>query len=92
MRPNQLEGEWLEVRSNPEEFAAAVAIDKQIREKDPFAFSYIRLGVPLDQVDWSQPQMEFERACNSGSVSYEDVQKIYVDPHEKLKEELTFSF
>ena len=65
MCPNQLEGEWLEVRSNPEEFAAAVAIDKQIREKDPFAFLHSS-GVPLDQVDWSQPQMEFERACNSG--------------------------
>lgn len=66
MCPNQSEDEWREVVANPQEFASAIALDKQIREKDPFAFLHSS-GVPLDQVDWSKPpEFEFERACNSG--------------------------
>jgi hypothetical protein len=65
MCPNQSDDEWREVVANPSEFAAAVGIDRKIRKKDPFAFLHSS-GVPLDQVDWAKPQLEFERACNSG--------------------------
>lgn len=33
--PHQTPEEWLEVRSDPEEWAAAIALDEQIRERDP---------------------------------------------------------
>ena len=66
MCPNQSNAEWLETKRNrPEEFAMAVQIDKQIREKDPFAFLHSS-GVPLDQVDWSEPQLDFVMSCESG--------------------------
>jgi len=66
MCPNQTDNEWRETIANrPEEFAAAVAIDKEIRERDPHLWLH-RECKPLSEVDFSQPQMEFTRACDSG--------------------------
>lgn len=61
--PNQSDFEWLSL--SPEEFALAVERDKFIRTKDPHAWLH-RSCVPLDQVDFSQPEDKFSRPCDSG--------------------------
>ena len=67
MCPNQSDKEWIETKNNrPHEFARAVLLEREIRVRDPFAFLHSS-GVPLDQVNWTKPQMDlFERACGSG--------------------------
>lgn len=77
MCPNQHDDEWESL--TPEEFSAACAIDREMREKDPFAYLHSSC-IPLDQVDFSalrvareakknadQDSDLFSRACNSGS-------------------------
>jgi hypothetical protein len=66
MCPNQSDDEWQEIRDNrPDEFAAAVKMEREIRKRDPHAYMH-RQCVPLDEVDWTKPQGDFVRACNSG--------------------------
>lgn len=66
MCPNQSDEEWLETKENrPDEFALAVVADKEVRALDPFAYLHEQC-VPLDEVDWTKPQGDFVRACNSG--------------------------
>jgi hypothetical protein len=67
MCPNHTDNEWRDIKENrPEEFALAVQLEREIREKDPFAFLHSSC-VPLDQVDFSKhPEFEFQRACGSG--------------------------
>lgn len=67
MCPNQSDAEWRELKSNsPQEFSKAVALEKQMQERDPFAWLH-KSCVPLDQVDFSQPADPFSRACDSGA-------------------------
>lgn len=68
MCPNQSGDEWRDLKENyPEEFAAAVALEKKLQEKDPFAWLHDSC-VPLDQVDFTKPaELDFERACSSGA-------------------------
>jgi hypothetical protein len=64
--PNMGDHEWREIKENrPEEFAKAVAADKSIRAVDPHAWLH-KSCKPLDQVDFSQPEDLFSRACDSG--------------------------
>lgn len=66
MCPNQADEEWMEtLRSRPDEFAAAVRLERAMRERDPHAYLHGQC-VPLDEVDWKKPQLDFVRACNSG--------------------------
>lgn len=66
MCPNQSDDEWREVKCNrPEEFQRAVEVEREIRKQDPHAWLH-KQCVPLDKVDFSKPQMEFARACDSG--------------------------
>jgi hypothetical protein len=56
MCPHQTPDEWREVQSRPEEWAAAIALDRQIRERDPEqAGLYLYSGrVPLEMADFSK--------------------------------------
>lgn len=66
MCPNQSDDEWREVMQNrPDEFQKAVEIERELRRVDPYAWLH-KQCVPLDQVDFSKPQLEFNRACDSG--------------------------
>lgn len=67
MCPNQGDHEWRDLKANhPEEFAAACALEKEIQEKDPFAWLHSSC-VPLGEVDFSAPDDLFtDRACSSG--------------------------
>lgn len=69
--PNQSDAEWISLP--PDEFAAAVALEREFRKIDPFAWLHEEC-IPLDQVDFAaialrksaQGQL-FERACDSGA-------------------------
>lgn len=67
MCPNQGDAEWRDLKLNhPEEFAAAVALEKDIRARDPHAFLHGSC-VPLDQVDFTEPADLFKaQPCESG--------------------------
>lgn len=66
MCPNQGNDEWLETKINrPEEFAAAVALEKEIQEKDPFAWLH-QERKPLSEVNFEKKQTDEERQCASG--------------------------
>ena len=64
MCPHQNDAEWLEL--SPEEFRAAIDLERDIRKRDPHAWLH-RQCVPLDQVDFSKPEDLFSRACDSGA-------------------------
>lgn len=59
---------WVDMKVNdPADFAKAVALDYEIRSKDRANSVYLhRSGVPLDQVDFSQPEEETLFGCESG--------------------------
>lgn len=60
MCPNQSDAEWLDLKENhPEEFAKAVALEKEIQEKDPMAWVHGSCQ-PLETV-------EFKSSGNSGA-------------------------
>jgi hypothetical protein len=61
--PNQGDSEWRTL--SPEEFQKAVQIERDIQKVDPHAWLH-RSCVPLDQVDFSQPEDLFSRPCDSG--------------------------
>lgn len=64
--PNQHDSEWMETKQNrPDEFAAAVALEKEVQKDDPEVWLH-RSMIPLDQVIFD-PTKKKERACDSGS-------------------------
>lgn len=67
MCPNQGDAEWKDLKENhPDEFEKACALEKQIQEKDPFAWLHPS-GIPLELVDFSEPEDALaDRACSSG--------------------------
>jgi hypothetical protein len=66
MCPNHSDHEWRKlIKERPDEFAKAVAIEKEIQKTDPCAWLH-RSCIPLDQVDFSQPEDLFTRPCDSG--------------------------
>ena len=67
MCPNQGDHEWRDLKANsPDEFAAACALEKEVQEKDPFAWFHSSC-VPLSEVDFTAPDDLFsDRACSSG--------------------------
>lgn len=67
MCPNQGDHEWRDLKVNsPDEFAAACALEKEVQEKDPFAWFHSSC-VPLGEVDFTAPDDLFaDRACSSG--------------------------
>lgn len=65
---NQGDPEWLDMKDNsPDEFAEAVALEKEIQRIDPFAWMH-EACIPLDQVDLSPEPTLFDpgRYCSSG--------------------------
>lgn len=67
MCPNHTQVEWRDIRDNkPEDWAAAVALDRALRERDPYAFIHPDC-VPLDQADLDdQNGVLFDHHCMSG--------------------------
>lgn len=66
MCPNKSDTEWRLLRDErPDEFAKAVALEKEIHLRDPDAWLH-KSCKPLSQVDFSQPDDLFSRPCNSG--------------------------
>jgi len=67
MCPNQGDHEWRDLKANsPDEFSAACALEKEVQEKDPFAWFHSSC-VPLGEVDFTAPDDLFaDRACSSG--------------------------
>lgn len=64
MCPLQNDDEWLEVRADPELWMQAIALEKQLREKDPFVWLH-RSCVPIDKVQFS-PKDRTATGCDSG--------------------------
>lgn len=66
MCPNKSDHEWrLEISERPDEFTKAVEFEREMQKTDPDAWLH-RSCVPLDQVDFSQPEDLFSRPCDSG--------------------------
>ena len=66
MCPNNSDYEWRDIIKNrPDEFKKAVELEREIHLIDPDAWLH-RSCVPLDQVDFSQPEDLFSRPCDSG--------------------------
>lgn len=63
MCPNQSDTEWRDLPKD--EFQKAVELEREIHKVDPDAWLH-RSCVPLDQVDFSQPEDLFARPCDSG--------------------------
>lgn len=69
--PHQTPEEWLEVKANPEEWAAAVRLDQEIRERDPDGGGKLWLysgRVPLEMADLHRDAgtVPEPRLCESG--------------------------
>lgn len=55
MCPNHSDEEWKDIRDNyPEDFAAAVALEREVHERDPHAFLHVSCQ-PLGAVDFGAP-------------------------------------
>lgn len=66
MCPNHSDLEWRKLRrERPSEFEKAVEFEREIQKRDPDVWLH-KTCVPLDQVDFSQPEDLFTRACDSG--------------------------
>lgn len=67
MCPNMGESEWIDLKMNwPEDFAAACAVEAEVRAVDPHFFCH-RSCVPLAEVDFfAQTTMFAERGCTEG--------------------------
>ena len=63
MCPNQRDEEWAALSA--EELNRAVEVEREIQLKDPDVWLH-RSCIPLDQVDFSQPEDLFSRPCDSG--------------------------
>lgn len=66
MCPNHSPHEWRKLKAErPDEFQKAVELEHEIHKVDPDAWLH-RSCIPLDQVDFSQPEDLFSRPCDSG--------------------------
>lgn len=67
MCPNQSHAQWVETKNNnPEDFAKAIELEKQIRQEDDSIFLH-RSGVVLDEISDEQNQPDlFTGRCDSG--------------------------
>ena len=67
MCPNHTQVEWRDIRDNkPDDWAAAVELDRNIRIRDPHAFLHAD-GVPLEEADLDDANgVLFGHACVSG--------------------------
>lgn len=66
MCPNQGADEWLETKRNrPIEFAKAVALERELHQKDPCAFLH-KSCQPLDEVKFESSPQDAGGFCNSG--------------------------
>lgn len=66
MCPNHSDHEWRkQIAERPDEFQKAVELEREIQKIDPDAWLH-RSCIPLDQVDFSQPEDLFSRPCDSG--------------------------
>lgn len=66
MCPNHSDNEWRKlIAERPDEFQKAVELEREIHKTDPDAWLH-RSCIPLDQVDFSQPEDLFSRPCDSG--------------------------
>jgi hypothetical protein len=67
MCPNMRDREWIEMKnSHPEDFTAAVELERTVRERDPAAYLHESLK-PLDEVDFSENQQSFtDGSCAGG--------------------------
>lgn len=66
MCPNHSDNEWRKLIAEcPDEFQKAVELEREIHKTDPDAWLH-RSCIPLDQVDFSQPDDLFSRPCDSG--------------------------
>jgi hypothetical protein len=67
MCPNHTQAEWRDIRDNkPEDWKAAVTLDKEIRLRDPHAFLHAD-AVPLEDADLSDANGSlFGQGCMSG--------------------------
>ena len=68
MCPHQNDEEWQEVKDSPEEFAMAVALEKEINDRDPDSGGDLFLypgRVPLELAKFDGSKQP-ERACNEG--------------------------
>lgn len=66
MCPNHSDHEWRRLKSErADEFTKAVIIERELQKQDPYCWLH-RSCVPLDQVDFSQPEDLFSRPCDSG--------------------------
>lgn len=65
--PNQGDDEWADLKWNsPEEFRMACELEKEVQEKDPFAWFH-KSCVPLGEVDFGTGLDPLaDRACSSG--------------------------
>lgn len=67
MCPNHSDSEWRELKEKwPVEFAAAVELETHLRRSDDDLWFH-RSCVPLGEVDFSEPEDLFSRACDSGA-------------------------
>lgn len=67
MCPNMRDREWREMKDQyPADFMAAIALEREVRERDPHAFFHESM-VPLDEVDFSNYQNSFsDTGCAGG--------------------------
>lgn len=68
MCPNQHDSEWIETRDNrPDEFAAAIALEKEVQKDDPNAWLHGSMK-PLSEVVFDpSPAKKRARSCESGN-------------------------
>lgn len=67
MCPHMTNREWQDIRDNaPEDFQRAIAVDEQIREKDPNVFLH-RSGKPLRMADLGGSDGQQVFGCDSGN-------------------------
>lgn len=65
MCPNHSDAEWIDIRDNqPEDFRAAVELEREIRKEDPNAYLH-KSCVPLDKAELSEAINE-PSGCDSG--------------------------
>jgi len=66
--PHQSDEEWLEVKADPEDWAKAVALDKEIRENDERDGLFLYSGrVPLEMADFGKGIVAPSRPCETGN-------------------------
>lgn len=70
MCPNMRDREWRTMKENyPEDFANAVTLERQVRQRDPHAYFHDSM-TPLDQVDFENYQGSFADAGCAGGMCW----------------------